>query len=354
MTTSQLKEILKHNILNVVQAEYHTNDDLHEHIHTGANILLAKPCLYGNDEEGDALAALFEIAADKAFVAGQIVAPKEALEEEGGLLPYEAYYQDVLSKAEWLIDMGVSMIFLTGFRSITAMKCAVYAVREADFDIPICFGIYGEAEKIAPALSLLVAAQSLDICAFGCVDMDIEDALFILSELQAFTTVPLFALATFGQFLTPELYGDYVPSLINQKCAMLGLGAGSPAFTAAASKALWQLSPLLPDFPVLNAVCSRDSTIFLDFNGNIVSRNKQMIEIKTEKAEELLQALPLLNKAGVAPVCFSIQDIDLLEYAISHYAGRPAVRTDEYGAIIAKELGAFILSDNKGEDREEE
>jgi len=53
----------------------------------------------------------------------------------------------------------------------------------------------------------------------------------------------------------------------------------------------------------------------------------------------------LFNKPGAAPVCFNIRDIDVLRYAIMHYAGRPAVRSDEYGEILAKELGAFIFQE---------
>ena len=83
--------------------------------------------------------------------------------------------------------------------------------------------------------------------------------------------------------------------------------------------------------------------MFLDFKGKVVGQHKQLLEIKTEKEEELRQALVLFNRPGAAPVCFHIRDIDLLEYAITHYAGRPAVKSDEYGEITAKELGAIIL-----------
>ena len=167
--------------------------------------------------------------------------------------------------------------------------------------------------------------------------------MYILTELQAFTTVPLFSLAESGCCLRPESYSDYIPSLVHAKCAMTGLLHSSPAYTAAGVKGGWQFAPLRPDFPVVNAISSRDSALFYDFSGKAVSRNRAQIEIKTEKKTEMEQALALFNQPGTAPVCFSVRDIELLEYAVMHYAGRPAVRSDEYGEITAKELGALVL-----------
>ena len=115
---------------------------------------------------------------------------------------------------------------------------------------------------------------------------------------------------------------------------------------------MWQLSPLAPDFPLLNAISSSDEAMFLDFSGHVVSRQKSMIEIKTEELSEVTQALTLFNKAGAAPVSFSIKDIDVLRHAIMHYAGRPAVRSDEYGEILARELGAFVLTEETKESND--
>lgn len=349
MTSSQLKEILKTNILTLAAPDVSSPELLMDYVQAGADVLLAPACLYMNEEEADALAVLQEAADDQAFVAGHLSAPEEALEENGGSLSYDTYYNSVLKRTEWLDDMGVSMIFLTGFSDVITAKCAVYAIREAAFDMPICIGmkLSEDNESIKRALSMLISLQPLGICAAGCTDMDIEDALHILSELQAFTTVPLFSLCHPGHFLEPETYGEYIPSLIRQKCAILGMQASAPAFAAAAVKESWQFDPLRPDFPVLNAACSQNEVLFLDFSGKIVGHNKQLLEIKTEKEEELKQALTLFNRPGAAPVCFNIRDIDLLEYAIRHYNGRPAVRSDEYGEITAKELGAFVLSDEQ-------
>jgi len=174
--------------------------------------------------------------------------------------------------------------------------------------------------------------------------------LELLAEMQAFATVPLFSVCKASESVTPEDYGDYISSFVNQKCALVGLLDKSAAYTASAMKTMWQLSPLAPDFPLLNAVSSCDETMFLDFSGHVVSRQKPLIEIKTEELEEVKQALMLFNKPGAAPVSFSIKDIDVLRYAIMHYAGRPAVRSDEYGEILARELGAFVMQEEKETD----
>ena len=348
MTTSQFKEILKSNILTISVPDAEVTDAWDDYVQAGAHILLAPPCIQADDDEADILDSLFEAAADNAFVAGQIAAPNPS-----DTFDYDSFYNSVLNRAGWLYDAGVSMIMLTGFSDILSAKCAVYAIREAAQDFPICFGISmkDDGEMIKKSLSLLITMQALDICAFGCTNMDIEDSLELLSELQSFTTVPLFVVADPGNYLEPEMYSDYITSFVNHKCAMVGLLNSSPAYTAASSKECWQLAPLKPDFPVLNAVCSLNESLFLDFSGKIVSKNKQLLEITTEKQEEVEQALAIFNKSGAMPVCFSIKDIDVLEYAISHYAGRPAVRSDEYGEITAKEFGAFILSEKKEESK---
>ncbi len=349
MTASQLKEILKSNILTMAVPEVTQPNTWEDHILSGAHILLAPACLHMNQDEADILEGLLEMAADKAFVAGQISAPDESCEN----FDYEDFYQQCLNRAGWLYDCGASLLVLTGFKDIIAAKCALYAIFEAVPDMPVCMGIGtdGGEDAVKRALSMLIALQPLNICAFGCTNMDIEDALELLSELQAFTTVPLFALPDKGTFLEPEMYSDYVNSFVNHKCALVGLANSSATYTAASVKECWQLAPLRPDFPVVNAVCSQTETLFLDFNGKMVSHNKQLLEIKTEKEEEVEQALSLFNKPGTAPVCFNIKDIDVLEYAISHYAGRPAVRSDEYGKITAKEFGAFVISDKKEEEK---
>ncbi len=350
MTVSQLREILKSNLLVIAGAGKDAPETYADHVEAGAHILLAPVCANMDADDEEMLKNFLQAASDKAFVAGQIAAPSDTLAEVGGTLIYDAYYDEVMEQAEWLSDQGVSMIFLTGFQDACTAKCAVYAIREADMDMPVCAGI--STTNIPTALSVLIALQSLNVCAFGCTGMDPDDALDILSELQAFTTVPLFALTTGGAFLTPEMYGDYIASFVNQKCALFGMEEGSPSYVAEASKATWQLSPLRPDFPMVHAICSQDVIMFLDFQGKIVGQNKQLIEIKTENDDELLQALELFNRPGAAPVCFNISDIDLLEYAISHYAGRPAVRSDEYGEITAKEFGAYVIQEPKANEEE--
>lgn len=345
MTTSQLNEILKSNILVMATADETNLSASKEQVQAGANVLLAPAFARLDEQAEEVLEVLFNAAEDCAFVAGQIAAPKIALTDDK---TYEDYYASVVRQAEWLDKMDVSMLFLTGFTDAVSAKCAWRALREATA-LPVCVGITVSEDdaSIRQAVSLLITLQALGISAVGCFGMYIDDALTVLSELQAFATVPLFAVNHPGNFLEPEEYGDYISSFVHQKCAMLGLTSAGPSFTAAASKMIWQLSPLRPDFPVLNAVCSKDEIMFLDFSGKIVGRNKQLLQIKTEKEEELRKALELFNRPGAAPVCFNIKDIDLLEYAILHYAGRPAVKSDEYGEITAKELGAMVLEPEK-------
>lgn len=352
MTAAQLREILKSNILTVAVPETSDPMRLEDYIQAGAHILLAPACRFMNDEEADRLAAFFEAAADRAFVAGQLTQPEVLpMTDEA----YDAYYHTIMRQAEWLEEMGVSLLFLTDFTDVLAAKCAVYAIREAlGPDMPICVGLHPEQGEraVKRALSMLLTMQALDVCSVGCMGADIEDSLYILSELQAFSTVPLFSLADPGQYLNPEDYSDYMPSFVHQKCAMTGLLHSSAAYVAAAVKGTWQHAPIRPDFPVVNAICSQNETMFFDFGGKVISQNQAQIEIKTEDENELKQALKLFNRQGAAPVCFAMRDIELLEYAVMHYAGRPAVRTDEYGEITAKELGALVMPDQtKQEDK---
>ncbi len=320
------------------------------HLDMGAHILLAPPCHLCDESESVKMRRLFDLAGEAAFVAGQIVPPQEGLIEAGGSLSYDDYYQMILKEARFLEKEAVSMIFMTDFPDVLSAKCALYAIREGS-TLPVCAGFKLDAEEqsIKKALSLLVTLQALDVSAVGVTGMDIEDSLALLAEMQAFATVPLFSICEASEFVTPEDYGDYISSFVNQKCAIVGLLDKSAAYTASAMKATWQLSPLAPDFPLLNAVSSCDETMFLDFSGHVVSRQKPLIEIKSEELSEVKQALMLFNKLGVAPVSFNIKDIDVLRHAIMHYAGRPAVRSDEYGEILARELGAFVLTEETKE-----
>ena len=297
MTTAQLKNILQSNVLSVCPLIEEMLLNAAMHIEAGAHILLAPPCGCCDEAEEELLKQIFACASDKAFVAGQIQSPKESLQESGGSLSYETYYASVLKQAKFLEQSGVSFIFLTDFTDVQLAKCAFYALREATA-LPVCagFSVRNDEKGLKQAMSLLVTLQSLGASAVGITGEDIEETLELLSELQGFATVPLFTLCCASGYLEPEEYGDYVSSFVNQKCALLGLYQKGPAFTAAATKALWQLSPLAPDFPLLHAVASKTETIFLDFNGNIVGKNRQLVEIKTEEMQEIVQALSLFNR----------------------------------------------------------
>ncbi|MBE7010479.1 MAG: hypothetical protein E7418_03195 [Ruminococcaceae bacterium] len=354
ITPAQLKQILQSNILSISPLTADAAQEAHLHVEAGAHILLAPPCKTCNEQEAQVLKKLLEVADESAFVAGQITPLTEGLQEVGGNLLYDDYYQAILGQARFLEEEGMSMIFMTDFADVLTAKCALYAVREGS-SLPVCVGMRlqeGE-EGLKKALAVLITLQAAEVSAVGITGVDIDESLELLSAMQAFATVPLFAITTAGSFITPEDYGDYVSSFVNQKCAMLGIWHKSAAFAAAVTKASWQLSPLLPDFPVLNAICSDNETMFLDFKGNIVSHQKPFIEIKTEELSDVQQALSVFNRPGTAPVCFCIKDIDVLRFALMHYAGRPAVRSDEYGEILARELGAFVMSEKQDEQPEE-
>jgi len=343
MTTSQLQEILKSNILLLSTSDGRDFSKHEEQLDAGAHILIAPPFEIMDETEEAQFEELLEIAGTRSFVAGQLLMPP--VDEDD--FDYDALYEQVFNQAKWLEEMGASLLFVNGCHDLVATKCALYAIREASLTMPVCAGITlpDEEASISKAISLLITLQALGVSAFGCSYMDLEASLSVLSELQAFTTVPLFCIAEPGSFLEPYVYADYVTSMVHYKCAMIGLNSDRTAYTSEAYKVIWQHMPLAPDFPMLNAICSQNVPMFLDFQGKIVSNQKQLIEIKTEKEDELEKILPIINKENAAPVCFYIRDIDLLEYAIMHYAGRPAVCSDEYGEITAKELGALILSE---------
>ena len=95
MTAAQLREILKSNLLTVAAPEAGSTALPEDYIQAGAHILLAPACRFMNDEEADALAELFEAAADRAFVAGRLQQPTEAIADDAA---YEAYTAHLAAK----------------------------------------------------------------------------------------------------------------------------------------------------------------------------------------------------------------------------------------------------------------
>jgi len=129
---------------------------------------------------------------------------------------------------------------------------------------------------------------------------------------------------------------------------MFGGGIGTDErHTAQIAKELWQLEPFMPDFPTVYAVCGKNQMYVMDFNNQVIGKNKKLIEMDLEKmtkTDEVDGMIETLVKNGLPPVCFSSKDIEILERAIKLYPGRAAIKSDEYGEITAKEYGAVILN----------
>ena len=174
-----------------------------------------------------------------------------------------------------------------------------------------------------------------------------DDTLEVLSQMKEFAAVPLFALPTVSEFMTPEDFADYIPEYVGNKCTITGTANGGPAYTAAVSKALWQIEPFKPDFHSVSAITGLSGVLFYDFKNQAISENKQMIEISIENEKEVEKIIKKLIEAKSPPVCFKSKDLDALELAVKLYPGRPAVRSDEYGEIAAKEYGALVLSEGE-------
>ena len=102
MTVSQLREILKSNVLVMSPTEGKDPEGLYDLVQAGSHILLSPPCESMDDREIAAFEQILEAAADRAFVAGQIAAPEDVLEESGGMLSYDAYYDKMLSCSQFL------------------------------------------------------------------------------------------------------------------------------------------------------------------------------------------------------------------------------------------------------------
>ena len=107
----------------------------------------------------------------------------------------------------------------------------------------------------------------------------------------------------------------------------------------------------MPDFPMINAVCGKNSILFMDFESNVISKNKELIEIdlgNISKDEEVDEMILKIQSAGTPPVCFKSKELGVLERAMKVFPGRVAVKSDEYGEIAAKEYGAITI--NQGEN----
>ncbi len=361
ITREQFRQITKSNIL-LPATVFEKTDDLYETFasfsENGANVLIAPTFLYENEREKlEVFRTVSNAASDKAFVCTAVKAPEEKTIYSGGTLTFDAYYEKIKSEVSFLYKNAPgAMLYLIGFQTLPETKYAVLAAREVS-DLPICvlldFAEDSESFGGYDILTTTITLQSLGINALGVMAEDSDITLEILMTLKEFTTVPLFAFPNANHYITPTEYAQYAQDFVNQKCVMFGGGKGTDErHIAQIAKELWQLEPFAPDFPMINAVCGKNQIYFMDFNDKVVGNNKTLLEIDLEnlsKTDDVDALIEKLLQNGLPPVCFKTKDLEILERAMKVYPSRPAIVSDEYGEISAKEYGAIILNQNKGE-----
>ncbi len=353
MTKEQLKRILDSNIL-LLSSGAINNENLSEfyldETERGANVLFA-PDFNVCENSEETLKKVVEAAGEVAFTTCCISPLEGGLTLYGGKNTYDEYYNQILTTAKKCYDAGVSFLILGGFTNLTEAKCAVLAAKEA-CPLPICIGLSFDDEiklenEIDPAKAI-ITLQALEVNSVGVVGgTNADDTLEVLSQMKEFAAVPLFALPTVSEFMTPEDFADYIPEYVGNKCTIVGTANGGPAYTAAISKVLWQIEPFKPDFHSVSAVTGISGVLFYDFKNQAISENKQMLEISIENEKEVENLITKLIETKSPPVCFKSKDLDALELAVKLYPGRPAVRSDEYGEIAAKEYGALVLPEEE-------
>ena len=319
---------------------------------SGANCLIAPTYLYETEtEKKEAIRQTQNAASDKVFVCNAIAQPDEKTVFSGGTLSYDAFYKKIKEEVVFLYENAPgAMFFLIGFTSLAEAKYAIYAVREV-CDLPICVLLDFENKMYLSdgydIATTVITLQSLGISALGITASDCDQTLDILLDMKEFSSVPLFVFPGANDYITPSEYAEYANDFVNNKCVMFGGGVGTDErHTAQIAKELWQLEPFMPDFPSVPVACGKNRLYAMDFNNQVVGKDKKLIEIDLEKmtkTEEVDCLIETLVKNGLPPVCFSTKDIEILERAIKLYPGRAAIKSDEYGEITAKEYGAVIL-----------
>ena len=323
------------------------------HIESGANIIVAPTYLFDSEKaKKNALAETVKASKDKIFIAGAVCANSEKTVFSGGKLPYDTYYNMIKEEVSFIYQTHpVSMMFLLGFDSLAEAKYAVYATREA-CDLPICVCLdFKDSETLSDGYDIpttVITLQSLGISALGFQGVNPDVVYDILLTAKDFASVPLFAIPDSNEYIAPFEFAEYSHDFVNNKCVMFAGGRNTDSrYTAEIAKELWQLEPFMPDFPTVNAVCGKNNIYFMDFENNVISKNKELIEIDLEglkKDSEIDEMILKIKNAGLPPVCFKSKELGILERAMKVYPGRVAIKSDEYGEISAKEYGAIILS----------
>jgi len=332
-------------------------DEFSSHIEAGANVLVAPTYLYNSQSaKKKAIDETVKASKEKVFVAGAVCKNSEKTIFSDGRISYDTYYNIIKDEVSFIYKTyPVSFIFLLGFDSLAEAKYAVYATKEV-CDLPICLCLdFADKETLADGCdipSAVITLQSLGISALGFSGRIPDDVYDCLLSAKEFASVPLFAIPDANEFIAPFEFAEYAHDFVNNKCVMFAGGKNTDErFTAQIAKELWQAEPFMPDFPTVNAICGKNSILFMDFENNVISKNKELIEIDLEglKSEaEVDEMILKIKKVDFPPICFKSKELGLLERAIKVYPGRVAVKSDEYGEIAAKEYGAIIL--NQGEE----
>lgn len=316
-------------------------------------MLVAPTYLFNSEKQKKkVLTETANVAGEKVFVAGAVCANSEKTVFSDGVLSYDTYYKIIKDEAKFIYETHpVSIMFLIGFDTLAEAKYAVYATKEA-CDLPICLCLdFKDTTLLADGNDIqtaIITLQSLGISALG-IQAENPDSVFeILLDAKEFASVPLFAIPDTNDFIQPYEFAEYAHDFVNNKCVIFAGGRGTDArYTAEIAKELWQSEPFMPDFPTVNAVCGKKNIVFMDFENNIISKNKEILEIDLKglsEDKEIDEMILKLKNAGLPPVCFLSKELGVLERAMKVYPGRVAIKSDEYGEIAAKEYGAVILS----------
>ncbi len=290
-------------------------------------------------------------AGDKAFVAGAVFANPHKTVFSDGVLSYDEYYKIIKDEIKFIYEnYQIAILFLMGFDSLAEAKYATYAAKEV-CDLPICLCLdFKDIETLSDGYDIptaVITLQSLGISALG-IQAATPDVVFdCLLSMKEFASVPLFAVPDANGYIAPYEFSEYATDFVNNKCVMFAGGRGcDERFTAQIAKELWQAEPFMPDFPTVNAVCGKNSIFFMDFENNVIGKNKTIIEIDLAgiKCDKDVDEMILkMKSADYPPVCFKSKELGVLERAMKVYPGRVAVKSDEYGEIAAKEYGAIIF-----------
>ena len=323
------------------------------HIEAGANIIVAPTYIHNSDKAKlQVLKETANVAGDKVFVAGAVWSNSEKTVFSDGLLSYDSYYEIIKNEIKLIYEAHpVAIMFLMGFDTLAEAKYAVYAAKEV-CDLPICLCLdFKDRDILSDGYDIqtsVITLQSLGISALG-IQAESPDVVFdVLLEMKEFASVPLFTIPNANDYLAPYEFAEYAHDFVNNKCVMFAGGKNTDErFTAEIAKELWQSEPFMPDFPTVNAVCGKNNIFFMDFENNVIGKNRELIEIDLKgltEDKEIDELILKIKSAGTPPICFNSKELGVLERAMKVYPGRVGIKSDEYGEIAAKEYGAVIIS----------